>query len=245
MPARGAILGEVCAFACRRTMPAAPSKTPRKAPARKRAASGSRWNDEIQSRQELNEAKRVALIRAAGRAFRAKGFHNTSLDEVAALLNITKPTLYYYVSSKADLLYQCHRYAQELGEEAFVYGRGGATGLERLQRTLMRYMELMTHDFAAYSVLSDLNDLPDVQKRAIQDRRRDFDTRFRGLVNEGIADGSIRECSPMLAVAWFMGSVNMIHRWYQEGGTLAGGQVAAAYTDFITRGIAAPGRQVT
>ncbi|MCZ8337882.1 MAG: TetR/AcrR family transcriptional regulator [Burkholderiaceae bacterium] len=209
-------------------------KTVRKSPPRTR---GVRWNDAVQSREERNEAKRVALIRAAGRAFKAKGFHNTSLDEVAALLNLTKPTLYYYVSSKADLLYQCHDYALDLGEAAFQHGQEGRTGLDKLRRTLAKYMESMTHDFAAYSVLSDLNDMTPAQKRAIQKRRREFDTRFRALVSEGMADGSIREVDPMLTVAWFMGAINAIPRWFSEDGPLNGAQVADAYTDLLTRGL--------
>jgi AcrR family transcriptional regulator len=34
--------------------------------------------------------------RTAAQGFNEKGFHATSLDEVAGRLNITKPTLYYY-----------------------------------------------------------------------------------------------------------------------------------------------------
>ena len=210
-------------------------------PARKSAppSRGVRWNDAVQSREERNEAKRIALIRAAGRAFKAKGFHNTSLDEVAALLNLTKPTLYYYVSSKSDLLYQCHDYALDLGEAAFRHGQEGRDGLDKLRRTLTKYMESMTHDFAAYSVLSDLNDMLPAHKRSIQKRRREFDTRFRALVSEGIADGTIRRVDPMLTVAWFMGAINAIPRWFSDSGPLSGEQVANAYTDLLTRGLQA------
>lgn len=216
-------------------MGAAPKAVRRSAP----RSRGVRWNDAVQSREALNEAKRIALIRAAGRAFKAKGFHNTSLDEVAALLNLTKPSLYYHVSSKADLLYQCHDYALDLGEAAFQYGKEGRDGLDMLRRTLKKYMESMTHDFAAYSVLSDLNDMQPAHKRAILKRRREFDTRFRALVSEGIADGTIRQVDPMLTVAWFMGAINAIPRWYSEEGPLSGEQIANAYTDLLTRGLQA------
>jgi len=181
--------------------------------------------------------KVVAIIRAAGTAFKARGFHNTSLDDVAAALNVTKPTLYYYVKNKQDLLYRCHDYALDLGEAALEYGRVGGSGLDKLQRTLTRYIELLTDDFAAYSVLSDLNDLTTEQHESIQNRRRQFDAIFRGFVVEGMADRSIRTCNPMLAVAWFMGAVNTIPRWFDEHGALSGGQVAASYVDMITHGL--------
>jgi TetR/AcrR family transcriptional regulator len=206
---------------------------------RRARPSTARWNDAVESRDELVERKRIALIRAAGSAFKARGFHNTSLDDVAASLNVTKPTLYYYIDSKQDLLYRCHDHALDLGELALEFGREGVNGLDRLQRTLGRYIESLTDDFAAYSVLSDLHDLSPKQFAAIQKRRRRFDEIFRGFVSEGIADGSIRPCNPMLAVAWFMGSVNAIPRWFDHTGPMSGSEVAAAYVDLITRGLRA------
>src|SRR6266478_9027549 len=53
------------------------------------------------------EVKREAVIRAAAHAFNRKGYHNTSLDDIAAALDVTKPTVYYYVTSKEQLLFQC------------------------------------------------------------------------------------------------------------------------------------------
>jgi len=198
-----------------------------------------RWNNALQSRDELNEAKRLALVRAAGTAFKARGFHNTSLDDLAAALNVTKPTLYYYIDNKQDLLYRCHEYALDLGQKALEYAGDGRDGLDKLLRMLRRYIELMTDDFAAYSLLSDLNDLSDKHKMAIQKRRRAFDTVFRNFVKEGMQDGSIRPCDPMLAVAWFMGAVNAIPRWFDAKGRMTGADVAAAYADLVTRAIKA------
>lgn len=212
----------------------------KKALAKPKGLTAARWNDAIQSRDELVEAKRQAMIRAAGRAFRLKGFHGTSLDEVAAALNVTKPTLYYYVNSKQDLLYRCHNYALDLGEQALVHAREGRSGLDRLQRMLTRYVELITNDFASYSLLSDVNDMSAEQRAAIQKRRRGFDREFRSFVEQGIEDGSIRPCEPKVAVAWFMGAVNGIPRWFDPDGALSGADVARMYCELVTRGLEAP-----
>ena len=53
--------------------------------------------------------KRDAVILAAARAFRERGYHNTSLDDLAASLKVTKPTLYLYVPSKEAILFECFR----------------------------------------------------------------------------------------------------------------------------------------
>src|SRR5882724_4939790 len=58
-------------------------------------------------RQHDREVKREAVIRAAAHAFNHKGYHNTSLDDIAAALEVTKPTVYYYVTNKEQLLFEC------------------------------------------------------------------------------------------------------------------------------------------
>src|SRR5437773_10131185 len=82
----------------RRASPPAPGKQP--------VPVASPWRA---SRERLRDraVKREAVIRAAAREFNRKGYHNTSLDDIAARLEVTKPTVYYYVTSKAPLLFQC------------------------------------------------------------------------------------------------------------------------------------------
>src|SRR5712675_1808866 len=70
------------------------------------ADSASAWRA---GRKRLRDhsVKRDAVIRVAARAFNERGFHNTSLDDIAAALEVTKPTIYYYVSNKEQLLFEC------------------------------------------------------------------------------------------------------------------------------------------
>ncbi|KAJ8135823.1 hypothetical protein OY671_010964 [Metschnikowia pulcherrima] len=53
-----------------------------------------------EQRQADRAAKRDAVSRAAVRMFNEKGFHQTSLDDVAARLGISKPTIYHYLGNK-------------------------------------------------------------------------------------------------------------------------------------------------
>ena len=59
------------------------------------------------TRRRDRALKREAVIRAAARAFDARGYHNTSIDDIAAALEVTKPTVYYYVRNKEQLLLEC------------------------------------------------------------------------------------------------------------------------------------------
>ena len=78
------------ADACPKAQPAAPA-----APLATTAA-----------RAKLREAKRHAVLQAAAQLFNERGFHATSLDDIATRLKVTKPTLYYYVKNKDEILLQ-------------------------------------------------------------------------------------------------------------------------------------------
>src|SRR3954467_10089127 len=96
-------------------MPAATAK-PRAR--RELRPAASPWEARRRPRHE-HALKREAVILAAARAFRARGYHNTSLDDLAASLEVTKPTLYLYVPGKEAMLFECFR-----------------AGLEQIQSTL-------------------------------------------------------------------------------------------------------------
>jgi AcrR family transcriptional regulator len=60
-------------------------------------------------RLEDRALKRDAVLRAAVRMFNEKGFHATSLDDVAASLRVTKPLIYHYLGNKDQVLLECVR----------------------------------------------------------------------------------------------------------------------------------------
>ena len=91
-------------------------------------------------RQHDREVKREAVIRAAAHAFNLKGYHNTSLDDIAAALEVTKPTVYYYVTNKEQLLFECFVAGVEQIRAGFREVRDqDITGRERLHAVLRHY----------------------------------------------------------------------------------------------------------
>src|SRR6185437_7783375 len=92
--------------------------------------------------------KRDAVIRAAAHAFNRKGYHNTSLDDIAAALEVTKPTVYYYVSNKEQLLFECFLAGVEQIRAAFREVKSSdLTARERLNAVLHHYAQAVASEF--------------------------------------------------------------------------------------------------
>src|SRR5258708_6716822 len=51
-------------------------------------------------------ARRTELTRAAARLFAEKGYHGTSVGDLAQALGVQKGSLYAHIDSKADLLWE-------------------------------------------------------------------------------------------------------------------------------------------
>jgi AcrR family transcriptional regulator len=198
------------------------------------------WNSSIVDRAEEAQRKRKAVIAEAARAFGHRGFHNVSLDEVAIALNVSKPTLYNYVKSKHELLYECYNLALDFGDEVMrdVTTLDGS-GLDKLRTFITRYIRMLTEQLGPAAVFYEFYSMRPNDREKIQRRRRGFDKIFRNLVSEGIADGSIAPCDPKLAVFWFMGSISGIPRWFDPEGELSGEDIANAFVAFMTNGLAA------
>src|SRR4051812_3590769 len=83
-----------------RARPAKRRTTAAKGKSASRSARVSVWNNIVPSRSMQRELKREALLRAAVSAFNRQGFNQTSLEEIAQKLGVTKAALYYYFPTK-------------------------------------------------------------------------------------------------------------------------------------------------
>ena len=123
----------------------------------------------VNSRLRDRERKRDAVIRTAARAFRTRGYHNTSLDDIAAELNVTKPTVYHYVENKEQLLFECFRTGLKQIMEAFdEVATAKMPARDRLGVVMTRYAEAITSDFGWCMVQAENQDLSPAMSKKVK-----------------------------------------------------------------------------
>jgi AcrR family transcriptional regulator len=192
------------------------------------------------SRERLRdrELKRDAVIRAAAREFNRKGYHNTSLDDIAARLEVTKPTIYYYVTSKEQLLFECFVAGVELIRAAFRDVRHLAVpARERLSAVLRHYGEAVASEFGWCMVRAEDQDLSPAMSRHIKTLKSEIDHGIRRLIREGIQDGSIEPCDPKMTTFALAGALNWIAHWYREDRSMTGAEIAQAFVTIFEGGL--------
>jgi AcrR family transcriptional regulator len=184
------------------------------------------------------EVKREAVIRAAAHAFNRKGYHNTSLDDIAAALEVTKPTVYYYVQNKEQLLFECFVTGVEQIRAAFrEVKRLEVPAREQLNAVLRHYGEAVASEFGWCMVRAEEQDLSPSMSSHIKALKSEIDQGIRRLIREGIQDGSIHPCDPKMTAFALAGALNWIAHWYRENQSMTGAQIADAFVTIFENGL--------
>lgn len=206
-----------------------------------------RWANAVPSRAEQSDTKRKAIIREAARVFNRRGSHGSTLEDVAERLGVSKTALYRYVTNKNDLLCACHEEAMEIANDNLDIGeRTGRNGLEKIQIAMTGYLRTMISDLGVPVLLLEENALEAQSAVRIMKLRDVFEKRLRGLIELGVADGSIVPTDPKLAVFMLLGAVHWVTKWYSPKGPWTAEDASAALIELATRGLAAkPSRSLT
>jgi AcrR family transcriptional regulator len=190
-------------------------------------------------RRRDHDVKRDAVIRTAARAFDERGYHNTSLDDIAAALGVTKPTIYYYVPNKEQLLFECFRAGLEPIRAALRRAeQAGGSGRDRLREVIRDYAVAIASEYGWCMVRAEHQDLGDELSAQVRALKSEIDRGIRKLLQAGIADGSIAVVDTKLAAFAIAGALNWIAHWYRAGRSLTPEEVAETFVTLLEHGLA-------
>jgi TetR/AcrR family transcriptional regulator len=188
------------------------------------------------TKEDVHGIKRLEVLRQAAASFNFKGYHATSMNEIAASVGVTKAALYHYFPNKNSLLAACFEHAMEAAFASLERGRGqGKNGCERLVLTICGYVEQLIDELNCCVVLMEEQALePEDHAKLVRQRDR-FERALRALVKEGIADGSVVPCDPKLAVFVILGAMNWVPKWFKPSGAWKSDQLTVAIGQMFER----------
>ncbi len=201
------------------------------------AKKASPWRTRGQGSDD-REVKREAVLRTAAQVFNEKGFHATSLDEIADRLGVTKPTLYYYIKSKDDILFECVRIGLKMMQDGIEESRAaGGSPVEQLCASMRIYTRIVTMDFGMCLIRIGEDPLPPENRKELRRLKRAIDLEFRRLIELGIASGALAPCDPKLAAFTLAGALSWIGRWYRSDGQYTPEQISDQSIAVLLHGV--------
>ena len=189
-------------------------------------------------REMKTKLKREAILRSAAAAFRRKGFHGTSMEDISEQLLMTKGSLYYYFQDKEEILYACHDYSLDRVIEHMEQFRESDIGArEKLKAAVQGLVDVMIDELQGSALALDINALSEPLLAKIIEKRDRFERGMRAIVQEGIESGEFREGNPKMASFAMLGAINWISRWYNPAGELKAADIGEMYADLFVEGL--------
>jgi len=190
------------------------------------------------TREEKRKEKLDIILRNASKAFMEKGYYKTSLDDIAQMQNVTKPTLYYYIKNKEDILVKCEEEAcfrinGLLDEIILINGNG----FQKLYQFVQGYINIVTDDIIRCHVRHrGQMEEESLKLKSIQNHK-DIEARVREIIRIGIEDGSIRECNATILAILLFDSLNGISSWYKSDGQVKSDELTEEVLALVTHGV--------
>ncbi len=184
-------------------------------------------------------SRRDELLAKAAHLFREKGYHATTMKDIAAELDILPGSLYHHISSKESLLVEImQRGIEVLSERVRPVAESNLLPLAKLREIIHIHVEAIAATPDVLSVfLHELKSLPP-DKRAQQMRLRDeYEHLLKQVIEEGQAQGDFRVVQSRMATNAILGMVNWLYSWYRPGGGLTPSQIADEFLTLVTEGL--------
>ncbi len=191
-----------------------------------------------------SEARWEEIVHAAASIFYKKGYEATSLQDIASAVGLLKGSIYYYIKTKEDLLYELVNRAQilylgTLEEDAEL---AAAPAPERLRAFIRRWMALTSKDREWGLVAErEFNRLSPRRLKVVIGRRDTYSNFVKDIIADGVAEGAFDPAvDPSIATTAIFELMISSNLWHRPTGRLSLVDIGDWYATFVVRGLGGP-----
>ncbi len=171
--------------------------------------------------QPKEKSKRQVIREAAARLFRDKGYSATSMRDLARAVELKAPSLYNHIKSKEEILQQiCFDNAQRFLHGMRTVEAMDATAAQKVRELLRLHIRIATEDFTSVTAFNDeWRHLSEPHLSEFKALRRDYENRFRAIIEAGIRHGELKALDPNIVLYTLFSSVRWLYDWYRDDKT--------------------------
>ncbi len=179
------------------------------------------------------------ILTAAARIFREKGYHGTSVRDIAESVGLLKGSLYHYIRSKEELLARLFEGALEdtIRELETIAAKDERPAV-RLREMVRAYIASVTENLDAVAIyLREWRALPAPELARVRSRRRAMRGLFEDVIAEGVRAKEFVGADAKLSALAILGMCNWVYEWYRPRGRLRPEQLADELAERAVRSI--------
>jgi AcrR family transcriptional regulator len=164
-------------------------------------------------------ARRSELTREAAKLFARKGYHGTSIGDIAEAIGVRKGSLYAHIASKEDLLYETMRDGAAAFHGALDAIPDDLPATEKVRLALRAHLRTVAEQLDVATVfVQEWRYLEGPRREEIVAERRRYEERIRELLREGRDLGELRsDLDESAATLLLLSAANWAYTWLQPG----------------------------
>src|SRR5436853_7692709 len=185
-------------------------------------------------------ARRLEILRAAGREFRVRGFAETSMRDIAAAASLSPANLYNYFRGKHEILFFCQDNSLDRMIAALDKARRMRTSAAtKLRMVIVSHLRCVLDEVEGSAAHLLTTALPPRQQRYLVAKRDKYEEGVRNLIAAGMRSGEFAPCDAALAGRAILGGLNWSVQWFNPEGPLTAAEIAERFADYLIRGLLA------
>ncbi|WP_433781511.1 TetR/AcrR family transcriptional regulator [Actinomycetospora sp. CA-101289] len=189
---------------------------------------------------------RRRIVDAAAHVLLRRGYAGTRLSDVAEIAEVQAPAIYYYFSSRDELIDEAVAtgldQARTLVAEALAEAPPDLSAVGRLEVAVAAHLNtLLTHSDHAAAAIRTVPQLPEDMRERHRQAQRDYLDVWRGLVDDARESGAVDPgIHPGTALMVIIGALNWTAEWWDPSRGSLDGVIAAAQR-LVVRGLSSGG----
>ena len=163
--------------------------------------------------------RRKELTRQAARLFAEKGYHGTSIGDLAEAMGVQKGSVYAHIESKQDLLYETLSDGAAAFHAALDAVDDRLPAVEKLRLALRAHLRVVSEQLDIATVfVREWRYLDGARREEFVVERRRYEERIRALFREGVEQSELRtDLDVNVAALVFLSAANWAYTWLQPG----------------------------
>lgn len=188
------------------------------------------------------KSRREQIHEVASRLFSERGYHATSMRDLAGELGMQGGSLYAHISGKEDLLIEIVNRAARQFDAALLTLRDDPQPADlKLREAMQRHIRVVADNMDSATVFfHEWKHLSPEAYARVTGWRDTIDSFYRDLIAQGVREGVFRaDLNVKMSANLILSAVNWAYTWYHPGGNLTPRDVAEGYADMLLGGLRA------
>jgi len=182
--------------------------------------------------------KKTDILTIAGELFSQRGYHGTSMRDLAKALDLRGASLYSHIKSKEEMLWEIVNHSADQFQASAEAVSQDSSPEEQMRQLIRGHLHVIAEALPYATVfLIEWKFLTPALREQVKARRDAYEAHFRRVIKEGIEQKVFRVQDPRLASLFVLSALNWTCQWFHLDGPLSVDELSEQYTTLILRAL--------